>query len=90
MTPSGRRSTLLPGARATRQRVAVARLLEDSEDFRTAQQLHDELRRRGEGIALTTVYRTLQPSLRPARWTYCAPIPARQSTAAARASTTIT
>jgi Fur family transcriptional regulator, ferric uptake regulator len=46
--------------RATRQRAAITALLENIEDFRSAQELHDELRRRGEGIGLTTVYRTLQ------------------------------
>lgn len=46
--------------RATRQRAAISALLEKIEDFRSAQELHDELRRRGEGIGLTTVYRTLQ------------------------------
>jgi len=46
--------------RATRQRAAIAALLENLDDFRSAQELHDELRRRGEGIGLTTVYRTLQ------------------------------
>ena len=46
--------------RATRQRAAISALLENLEDFRSAQDLHDELRRRGEGIGLTTVYRTLQ------------------------------
>ena len=46
--------------RATRQRAAISALLENVEDFRSAQELHDELRRRGEGIGLTTVYRTLQ------------------------------
>lgn len=48
------------GVRATRQRAAISALLEKVEDFRSAQELHDELRRRGEGIGLTTVYRTLQ------------------------------
>jgi Fur family ferric uptake transcriptional regulator len=48
------------GVRATRQRAAIASLLEKLDDFRSAQELHDELRRRGEGIGLTTVYRTLQ------------------------------
>jgi Fur family transcriptional regulator, ferric uptake regulator len=48
------------GARSTRQRAAITALLEDIDDFRSAQELHDELRRRGEGIGLTTVYRTLQ------------------------------
>ena len=46
--------------RSTRQRAAIAALLENVEEFRSAQELHDELRRRGEGIGLTTVYRTLQ------------------------------
>ncbi|UUO03528.1 transcriptional repressor [Mycolicibacterium novocastrense] len=48
------------GVRATRQRAAIAALLENVDEFRSAQELHDELRRRGEGIGLTTVYRTLQ------------------------------
>ena len=48
------------GVRATRQRAAIFALLENLEDFRSAQELHDELRKRGEGIGLTTVYRTLQ------------------------------
>ncbi|MEU0502589.1 Fur family transcriptional regulator [Nocardia sp. NPDC005998] len=56
--------TVLPdkpvGVRSTRQRSAIAALLRDIEEFRSAQELHDELRRRGEGIGLTTVYRTLQ------------------------------
>ena len=46
--------------RSTRQRTAVARLLDDTDDFRSAQEIHEKLRRRGEGIGLTTVYRTLQ------------------------------
>jgi len=48
------------GVRSTRQRAAISELLNDLDDFRSAQELHDELRRRGEGIGLTTVYRTLQ------------------------------
>lgn len=47
-------------ARATRQRAAITELLDSVDEFRTAQELHDELRRRGENIGLTTVYRTLQ------------------------------
>jgi Fur family ferric uptake transcriptional regulator len=35
-------------------------LLDTVEEFRSAQELHDELRRRGANIGLTTVYRTLQ------------------------------
>lgn len=48
------------GVRSTRQRVAISTLLESLDDFRSAQELHDELRQRGENIGLTTVYRTLQ------------------------------
>ncbi|MEV4317968.1 Fur family transcriptional regulator [Actinocrispum sp. NPDC049592] len=46
--------------RSTKQRAAVAGLLDDLDEFRSAQDLHEELRKRGEGIGLTTVYRTLQ------------------------------
>lgn len=46
--------------RMTRQRSAVAELLADLDEFRSAQQLHEQLRHRGEGIGLATVYRTLQ------------------------------
>ncbi|GAA4676824.1 transcriptional repressor [Pseudonocardia yuanmonensis] len=46
--------------RATRQRAAVSALLDRLPDFRSAQEIHEELRRSGEGIGLTTVYRTLQ------------------------------
>jgi Fur family ferric uptake transcriptional regulator len=46
--------------RATRQRAAVTELMDSITEFRSAQELHDELRRRGENIGLTTVYRTLQ------------------------------
>ncbi|MFB9686831.1 Fur family transcriptional regulator [Amycolatopsis plumensis] len=50
----------VPGRRSTRQRSAVVELLSTIDDFRSAQELHDELRKRGDGIGLTTVYRTLQ------------------------------
>ena len=46
--------------RATRQGVAVESLLEASSGFRSAQDLHAELRRRGDAVGLTTVYRHLQ------------------------------
>ncbi|MCO1656678.1 Fur family transcriptional regulator [Pseudonocardia humida] len=49
-----------PPPRATRQRAAVSALLDRLDDFRSAQEIHDQLRRAGEGIGLTTVYRTLQ------------------------------
>ena len=38
----------------------MAKLLAQTEEFRSAQEIHEELRRRGEAIGLTTVYRTLQ------------------------------
>ncbi len=49
-----------PARRSTRQRAAVNEILGGLAEFRTAQQLHDELRRSGNSIGLTTVYRTLQ------------------------------
>ena len=58
--PECRRPNGSGGVRATRQRAAISALLENLDDFRSAQELHDELRRRGESIGLTTVYRTLQ------------------------------
>jgi Fur family transcriptional regulator, ferric uptake regulator len=44
---------------ATRQGEAITRILEDVSEFRTAQDIHAELRRRGHRIGLTTVYRHL-------------------------------
>jgi Fur family transcriptional regulator, ferric uptake regulator len=46
--------------RATKQRAAVSAMLDRLDDFRSAQEIHEELRRCGDGIGLTTVYRTLQ------------------------------
>ncbi|MGQ0466521.1 MAG: Fur family transcriptional regulator [Sporichthyaceae bacterium] len=46
--------------RSTRQRAAVAAALASVDDFRSAQELHDLLKGRGENVGLTTVYRTLQ------------------------------
>ncbi|PRY36128.1 Fur family transcriptional regulator [Umezawaea tangerina] len=60
MTTSERPNTAVPGLRSTRQRTAVSKLLDQLDEFRSAQELHEELRKRGEGIGLTTVYRTLQ------------------------------
>ena len=48
------------GARPTRQRRAVATALRSVEDFRSAQDIHELLRRGGENVGLSTVYRTLQ------------------------------
>lgn len=61
VTPkAGQRNPVVVGVRATKQRSAISALLDEIAEFRSAQELHDELRRRGEGIGLTTVYRTLQ------------------------------
>ncbi|MFB6893498.1 Fur family transcriptional regulator [Kitasatospora sp. NPDC056327] len=49
-----------PRARSTRQRAAVSAALDEIEDFRSAQELHDMLKHRGDSVGLTTVYRTLQ------------------------------
>lgn len=57
---TARASAPVPGRRSTKQRAAVVELLNEVDDFRSAQELHDELRKRGGGIGLTTVYRTLQ------------------------------
>ena len=48
------------GTRPTRQRRAVAAAMQSFEDFRSAQDIHDLLRREGENVGLSTVYRTLQ------------------------------
>ncbi|OIJ64906.1 Fur family transcriptional regulator [Streptomyces mangrovisoli] len=46
--------------RSTRQRAAVAAALDEVEEFRSAQELHDMLKHKGDSVGLTTVYRTLQ------------------------------
>lgn len=46
--------------RSTRQRTAVMAILDEVDEFRSAQELHDLLRRGGTAVGLTTVYRTLQ------------------------------
>ena len=46
--------------RVTKQGEAVDAVLRDADGFRTAQDLFAELRRRGESVGLTTVYRHLK------------------------------
>src|SRR5690349_9564240 len=46
--------------RSTRQGAAIQALLEQSNGFRSAQDLYAELRGSGQSIGLTTVYRHLQ------------------------------
>ena len=55
-TASGRGTRV----RATRQAEAVSQALADLPEFRSAQEIHAELRRRGERVGLATVYRHLQ------------------------------
>lgn len=49
-----------PSTRSTRQKRAVEAALSSTDDFRTAQEIHEDLRRSGESVGLATVYRTLQ------------------------------
>lgn len=44
----------------TQQRAAVVQALERTEGFRTAQQLHEEVRATGGSVGLATVYRNLR------------------------------
>jgi Fur family ferric uptake transcriptional regulator len=46
--------------RPTRQRTAVAAVLDGANEFITAQELHARLREHGEAVGLATVYRTVQ------------------------------
>jgi Fur family transcriptional regulator, ferric uptake regulator len=49
-----------PGrVRQTRQAAAIEDVLRAADGFRTAQELHDQLRHRGDRVGLTTVYRHL-------------------------------
>jgi Fur family ferric uptake transcriptional regulator len=61
MTSTDPHDARLPqGTRPTRQRRAVASALQSFDDFRSAQDIHDLLRRTGDNVGLSTVYRTLQ------------------------------
>ncbi|WP_227425755.1 Fur family transcriptional regulator [Pengzhenrongella sicca] len=46
--------------RNTRQRAAIIELLDDVEEFRSAQQLHELLAAKGSTVGLATVYRAMQ------------------------------
>jgi Fur family ferric uptake transcriptional regulator len=48
------------GLRPTRQRRAVAAVLQEFDDFRSAQEIHDALKAGGDNVGLSTVYRALQ------------------------------
>ena len=49
-----------PAVRSTRQRRLVEAAVDSSEEFRSAQEIHELLRRDGERVGLATVYRALQ------------------------------
>lgn len=53
--------------RRTPQRVAIADILRSSDRFRSAQEIHEQLRKRGDKVGLATVYRTLQGLAREER-----------------------
>src|SRR5450759_1720299 len=50
----------MPRQRITRQQLALERLLAASTDFRSAQDLHAQLRAGGARVGLTTVYANLR------------------------------
>lgn len=58
--PQNSPRTSSDAGRQTRQKRALSVLLEESDQFLSAQQLHAELRRRGERVGLTTVYSQLR------------------------------
>ncbi len=49
-----------PPLRPTRQRLAVIEAMASFDDFRSAQEIHELMARRGAPVGLATVYRTLQ------------------------------
>jgi len=67
MTDAGRNQDARPSSvprldrarHATRQGDAITAILREIDEFRSAQQIHEELKRKGHRIGLTTVYRHL-------------------------------
>lgn len=53
-------TTRTPAVRSTRQKAAINAVLQQADEFLTAQELHERLRRQGEQVGLATVYRSLQ------------------------------
>ena len=49
-----------PAPRSTRQRAAIKAALDAAEGFKSAQDIHADLRSTGGSVGLTTVYRALQ------------------------------
>jgi len=60
MTGTHARTTPEATRRPTRQRAAVAAVLAENDEFRSAQELHAILRSAGDSVGLATVYRNLQ------------------------------
>ena len=60
MRTNGAAESTVAHTRKTLQREAIARVLRASERFRTAQEIHVQMRLDGEPVGLTTVYRHLQ------------------------------
>ena len=60
VTGGSRRLARAPQGRSTRQKRALAAILDASDGFRSAQDLFAELRARGENAGLTTVYNQLR------------------------------
>ena len=58
-TPAQPRASVQGSRRDTKQRRVMREHLSDSEAFLSAQQLHDQIRDRGDKVGLATVYRTL-------------------------------
>ena len=58
--PDSAASPAAGGVRPTRQRRAIASVMEAYDDFRSAQEIHALLTGRGEQVGLSTVYRALQ------------------------------
>lgn len=56
----GPRPATAESPRPTRQRQAIADVMETFDEFRSAQEIHTLLADRGEPVGLATVYRTLQ------------------------------
>lgn len=53
--------------RNTRQRAAILETLARQDDFRSAQQIHEQMKSDGATVGLATVYRTLQALTRTGR-----------------------
>ncbi len=57
---TGRSAPRAPRERLTRQKRALAGVLEGSDSFQSAQELFTQLRSRGENVGLTTIYNQLR------------------------------